>query len=447
MRSRILAAIVVALAVLLAPRTARAQPEPEPEARPPTAVDPCAEDVKQFCGDVKVGRGRVADCLRQNEAKLSQACTAKRAAASAKLREYIAIFAAACQRDAARLCGEVKPGSGRIVACLLRQQDELSSACMAQTDRVRTATEALTTLRAECRADVDRLCAGVPADAGPLVECVQMNRDGLSEACRAIDPELAMEAAQIVDAINSTAGEKGAQELTQILQGIDSIAFSRSQVLLQVDSYQGFGGAANADRLLFNPQLVFGPRDQFSLQLKAPVLAVFPYDASRAAKTGLGAVTTAFAWAFLVTPRVSQYLSVGLQWLSPVEPPVGGAWAVTPSYAISIGVARWLAVTGQAAWLRSFASSGYPELNVLLLDPIVTVRLPGRAFLALDTKLGWNLETSSFLPVMKGLVGIYVNRQRSLSISAWYQHSLTSEAASQTFTFGVGLGLAYFFDW
>lgn len=174
---------------------------------------------------------------------------------------------------------------------------------------------------------------------------------------------------------------------------------------------------------------------------------MYPYAKERSAQTGLGAVSTSFAWAFLMSKQVRQYLSFGLQWLSPVEPPVGAAWAVLPGYAISVGLAPWLSVTGQLAYIRSFASSGYPELNVVLFDPILVVNLPGRAFAALDTKLGWNVESSSFVPVMKGVLGIYTDRRRSVSLSAWYQASLSDEAAAQTFKFGVGMALAHFFNW
>ncbi len=48
---------------------------------------------------------------------------------------------------------------------------------------------------------------------------------------------------------------------------------------------------------------------------------------------------------------------------------------------------------------------------------------------------------------MKGVVGIYINRQKSLSISAWYQRALSHDAEQQTFTYGVGTALAYYFDW
>jgi hypothetical protein len=307
--------------------------------------------------------------------------------------------------------------------------------------------QTITTLRATCKDEVQRLCAGLPPDAGQLVACLRGSREGLSQECRAIDLDTAVAAAEIVEAMEDLSSEEKTQEALQILQGIESIAFSRSQVLLQIDSYQGLLRSANADRLLFNPQVVFGARGQFAVQLKAPVFAVYPYAPDRPAQTGLGAVTTAFAWAFYGTPRVHQYVSLGLQWLSPVQPPVGAAWAVAPGYAISVGVARWLSVNGQVGWVRSFASSGYPDLNVLLMEPIVIVNLPGRTFLALDTRLGVNFVDGAFLPVMKGIVGLYVDRRKSLSVSAWYQSSLTQDAAADTFRFGVGMALGYFFDW
>ena len=48
---------------------------------------------------------------------------------------------------------------------------------------------------------------------------------------------------------------------------------------------------------------------------------------------------------------------------------------------------------------------------------------------------------------MKGMAGFFVDRQKSLSISAWYQATLTEAAAAQFFKYEVGMGLAYFFDW
>jgi hypothetical protein len=57
------------------------------------------------------------------------------------------------------------------------------------------------------------------------------------------------------------------------------------------------------------------------------------------------------------------------------------------------------------------------------------------------------------LPVIKGIVGIYLDRRKSAAISAWYQTLLANRASSPTepgalsFKFGVGAALDYFFDW
>ncbi|MGZ3450358.1 MAG: cysteine rich repeat-containing protein [Polyangiales bacterium] len=438
MRSRLIAAVVAA--GLSDVGGARAEDTSAPE-------DPCAEDVKKFCSDVKLGAGRVWDCLRKNEASLAPACNSKRKATEERFKAFVTEFAAACKSDAARLCSEVPQGKGRVIACLLRQQDDLSSTCRAVTDRIQTAAETIKTVRDACRADVERLCGGVPPDAGSLVECLQAHKSEVSATCRSVDPARGMQAAEVVDAIDTMSSEERAHEALQILQGIESIAFSRSQVLFQVDSFKGFAGAANVNRLLFNPQIVFGHRNQFSFQMRAPILSVYPYASDQPAQTGLGSITTALAWAFFASPHVHQYLSCGLQWISPEHPPIGSAWAVTPGYAISVGIVRALSITGQVAWLRTFAGSGYPEVNLLLLDPVVVLNLPGRSFLAVDTKLAWNLVDRSFLPVVKGIAGLYVDRRKSLSISAWYQTALSHAAEDQVFKYGVGTALAYTFDW
>ncbi len=399
------------------------------------------------------GGGGVQDCLRQNETKLSAACRTKIADVEARFRARVEEFARACRRDIDRLCSETPTGRGRVVACLIRQQDDLSSSCEPEIERIQAAAETISTLRAACRADAERLCGGVPPEAGPLLDCLQANRSSLSDTCRSLGPEGAWVPADLVDAIDSAGMEGRSQELLQILQGIESIAFSRSGVLFQFDSYQGLGGVANADRLLLNPQVVFGSQREFQIQLKAPVLSVYPYAPDRPAQTGLGATTTAFAWAFYGSARVHQYLSLGLQWISPVQPPVGSAWAVTPGYAISVGLVRSLSVTGQVAWIRSFASSGYPELDLLVVEPIVVLNLPGRTFLSLDGKLGWDFVHDSFVPLIKGIVGLYLDRRKSLSISAWYQTVLSRGADASddpgtlAFKFGVGTALGYFFDW
>lgn len=86
---------------------------------------PCSEDVRRLCGDVKPGQGRTYRCLREKESELTPACRdfeRKRRAESANSFD-------ACRGDVERFCAGIRPGRGKIAACLKSHQAELSPAC------------------------------------------------------------------------------------------------------------------------------------------------------------------------------------------------------------------------------------------------------------------------------------------------------------------------------
>jgi hypothetical protein len=411
------------------------------------AQDPCAADVRQLCPDVKAGRERIATCLREHEARLSSACREKLDADALRAKRFIEEFGRTCRSDIEQHCASVEPGGGRLFGCLAQHQLELSSSCQAEVARIAEARERIGAVRKACAGDVERLCKGVPPQAGPLLECLQANETRLSSGCTAAGLREAMEAGTLVDVMEQMTTQERVREALQILQGLDSVAFSRSQILLQFDSYDALKGQANASRFLFNPQFVFGGSREFSLQLKVPVVTLYPYAAEAQPDSGLGAVFTSFAWNFSAQKRSRQYLGLGLQWQTS-RPAIGAPWALAPSYAVALGLVRGVSLTAQVVWLRSVgSSSGYAEQNLLQVEPILAITLPGRSFLALDTKLGKDFVTGSFLPLMKGVAGLFVDRQKSLSITAWYQQPLTSAATAETFDYEVGLSLAYYFDW
>ena len=414
---------------------------------PVAAEDPCAEDVQRLCPEVKTGGGRLARCLRVNEAKLSAGCRARVEADAQKARSLLEEFGRACRADVAQYCPGVEPGGGRVLGCLAQHQLEVSSSCQAQLNRFADARERVAAFREACSAEVASLCQGVPNQAGPLLDCLMANEGRLSSACSVAELRRVAEAASIVDVLEEMTRQDRVREALQILQGVDSVAFSRSQILLQFDSYQALANRGNASRFLFNPQFVFGTRGQFALQVKVPVKTLYPFTAGAPVQSGLGEITTSFAWNVASHGQVRHFLSLGLQWETAAQPALGAPWALQPAYAVAMGLARWVSVTAQVVWLRSVGSTGgYPEIDVLLLEPILVANLPGRSFVSLDTKLAWNLANGTFVPLMKGVVGIFTDRQKSVSVSAWYQASLTKAAVSQSFQFDVGLGLAYFFD-
>jgi hypothetical protein len=94
---------------------------------------PCRADIQKFCADVKPGGGRVAACLKKHDAELSPACKAR----GQEVRERVREAHEACQHDVAKFCNGVKPGEGRIHACLGSHDKDLSGACKAAMKPVR----------------------------------------------------------------------------------------------------------------------------------------------------------------------------------------------------------------------------------------------------------------------------------------------------------------------
>jgi len=86
---------------------------------------PCAEDIAKFCGNVPPGEGRIAVCLKQNEAQLSPVCKQH----LVQVKEALKEAHQACEDDIAMFCGGVKPGGGRVVECLKANKDHLSRKC------------------------------------------------------------------------------------------------------------------------------------------------------------------------------------------------------------------------------------------------------------------------------------------------------------------------------
>jgi hypothetical protein len=413
------------------------------------AADPCAEDVEQFCSTVQPGAGRVVRCLEEHEARLSGACRAKLGADAQRAKVLFAEFSDVCLGDVEQLCPGVPPGGGRLLKCLTRNDYAVSPRCLAELKKFDDAREKVVTLKAQCEADVKRLCAATVGHAGELLACLQANETQLSSGCRSANPAIAIDAASLVDTVDEMTSQARIEDTVEILQGLNSVAFSRNQVAFSFDYLQGLAAKpVNADELTFNPLLVFGHRNEFAVQLKVPVAALFPTVAGHSAVSGIADINTAFGWAFYMHRNVRQYLAVALQWNSATEALVGAPWVVSPVYAIALGLTGWASLTVELSWNHSFGTLGnYPGVNLLVLRPILVFNLPSTTFVAIDTKLGWDFIRQIFVPVMKFQAGKIIGRERNISIAAWYQLSLNTVGQQDTFNYGVGLSLSYFFDW
>jgi hypothetical protein len=120
--SAILFAVMISCFVLAAPGLAQDQDQ---TLTPKEGKGVCKADMEKFCTDIKPGGGRIWACLKSNGDRLSQECANHMALAREKSREFRQV----CKGDAEKFCKGIAAGTGRIVSCLKSHQAELSNAC------------------------------------------------------------------------------------------------------------------------------------------------------------------------------------------------------------------------------------------------------------------------------------------------------------------------------
>jgi hypothetical protein len=92
----------------------------------------CKTEVDTLCKDVTPGEGRVLQCLSAHQDKLSSRCVYALADGSLQLdRLALAIkyVFVECKADADKHCADIKMGDGRIAECLKKNQASLDPKC------------------------------------------------------------------------------------------------------------------------------------------------------------------------------------------------------------------------------------------------------------------------------------------------------------------------------
>ena len=92
-----------------------------------------------------------------------------------------------CQSELETFCSQVTPGQQRILACFYAHSDKLTPQCHnALYDaavQLETAVTALKTVAVGCEAEIDSICADVPAGEGRILQCLQDNAGDVGETC------------------------------------------------------------------------------------------------------------------------------------------------------------------------------------------------------------------------------------------------------------------------
>ena len=176
----------------------------------------CKDETVKFCSDAVAGAGRLAACLRSHEAELSEAChasvlegrarTGKEALPACPPSPPASATGAplpvatpqgatgngtpmkrihqACGADVERFCKDVPSGRGRVAICLNAHASELSAGCKPFAQDVGARMNARVQMHADCAADIQKLCADMPAGPGRTGFCLSEHAAQLSAVCK-----------------------------------------------------------------------------------------------------------------------------------------------------------------------------------------------------------------------------------------------------------------------
>ncbi|KAF6255138.1 hypothetical protein COO60DRAFT_1702966 [Scenedesmus sp. NREL 46B-D3] len=153
----------------------------------------CKTERRLFCEGVPPDHGAVLDCLAdfRDDPRFGDECrdalTSQFMLAVGDIRLLTALHNG-CAADAAQLCPDVQPGSGRVIGCLQQRSSAVrSSSCRRQLMRLQgfAAHDYRLDfhLRQACSADVAKHCMHVVPGNGRIHMCLRQNDGKLSQQC------------------------------------------------------------------------------------------------------------------------------------------------------------------------------------------------------------------------------------------------------------------------
>jgi hypothetical protein len=92
----------------------------------------CQVELTKYCKEVTPGNGRILACLSAYEDKLSSRCEYGLYQASEELEAFTAAIkhvATECKDDLMKHCGDVQVGQGRVAQCLKKNEATLAPNC------------------------------------------------------------------------------------------------------------------------------------------------------------------------------------------------------------------------------------------------------------------------------------------------------------------------------
>ena len=98
-----------------------------------SSVRGCDEDIQQHCSGLGDNAGKIFMCLTAYEEHLSEKCKLGILEAAMSVRigaAALSYSAASCEADVDKHCLDVQPGEGRIVNCIKTNENKVSKECI-----------------------------------------------------------------------------------------------------------------------------------------------------------------------------------------------------------------------------------------------------------------------------------------------------------------------------
>jgi hypothetical protein len=141
----------------------------------------CAQDRARLCPGVVPGRGRVVACLQRERGRVREPACRRQILRLMGLSvgDYRLDYALrdACEADVRRQCAHVRPGGGRVHACLRQHDRSLSARCRREVARVEAAEHADVRLHRElggaCAGAAALFCGGVAPGQASVLVCLR----------------------------------------------------------------------------------------------------------------------------------------------------------------------------------------------------------------------------------------------------------------------------------
>jgi hypothetical protein len=97
-----------------------------------SVVKGCDKELKTYCKDVTPGEGRGLACLYAFSDKLTPQCEYALYDAAAQLERAVAALSYTvneCREDLTKFCADMKPGEGRLLKCIEKNDAKVTPRC------------------------------------------------------------------------------------------------------------------------------------------------------------------------------------------------------------------------------------------------------------------------------------------------------------------------------